>query len=304
MTAGRNVFQSDPGTLVNGPFSSVGPLVAGDLRPGADIVLQAGVGSSGPDYAALAARYLDPANLAQPGVPLADQPGKVAKIYEAELSTWLKGRFGFQGTVEQAIAFFDALPVEQRAIFLRQVHFAELREGGREYNDPNSMRFNSYLRGREAIAMLFPETDANGNPTERKGDITIFGGSSIRTNFGGNIQMLAPNGQIIVGVEGTVPPSSAGIITQGEGDIQMYSKGSVLLGLSRIMTTFGGDILIWSAEGDINAGRGAKSTIVYTPARRVYDDYGGVTLSPNVPSSGAGIATLNRSRAFLRAMSI
>ncbi|WP_245475962.1 filamentous haemagglutinin family protein [Bradyrhizobium sp. Leo170] len=59
------------------------------------------------------------------------------------------------------------------------------------------------------------------------------------------------------------------------------------------MTTFGGDILAWSAEGDINAGRGAKSTIVYTPAKRVYDNYGAVTLSPNVPSSGAGIATLN-----------
>jgi filamentous hemagglutinin-like outer membrane protein len=86
---------------------------------------------------------------------------------------------------------------------------------------------------------------------------------------------------------------SAGMITQGSGDIHAYSKGSLLLGLSRIMTTFGGDILAWSAEGDINAGRGAKTTIVYTPPKRVYDNYGGVTLSPNVPSSGAGIATLN-----------
>ncbi|WP_225708753.1 filamentous haemagglutinin family protein [Bradyrhizobium cenepequi] len=57
------------------------------------------------------------------------------------------------------------------------------------------------------------------------------------------------------------------------------------------MTTFGGDVLAWSAEGDINAGRGAKTTIVYTPPRRVYDNYGAVKLSPNVPSSGAGIAS-------------
>ena len=35
------------------------------------------------------------------------------------------------------------------------------------------------------------------------------------------------------------------------------------------------------------------ATIVYTPPKRVYDNYGGVTLSPNVPSAGAGIATLN-----------
>jgi hypothetical protein len=59
------------------------------------------------------------------------------------------------------------------------------------------------------------------------------------------------------------------------------------------MTTFGGDILSWSATGDINAGRGAKTTVLYTPPRRIYDSYGNVTLSPVVPSSGAGIATLN-----------
>ena len=33
--------------------------------------------------------------------------------------------------------------------------------------------------------------------------------------------------------------------------------------------------------------------MVYTPPRRVYDQYGNVTLSPAVPSTGAGIATLN-----------
>ncbi|WP_376765200.1 filamentous haemagglutinin family protein [Pandoraea apista] len=58
------------------------------------------------------------------------------------------------------------------------------------------------------------------------------------------------------------------------------------------MTTFGGSIQAWSAQGDINAGRGAKTTVLYTPPRRVYDDSGNVTLSASVPSSGAGIATL------------
>jgi hypothetical protein len=59
------------------------------------------------------------------------------------------------------------------------------------------------------------------------------------------------------------------------------------------MTTFGGGILGWSAEGDINAGRGSKTTVVFTPPKRVYDTWGNVTLSPTVPSTGAGIATLN-----------
>src|SRR5262249_55753368 len=95
-----------------------------------------------------------------------------------------------------------------------------------------------------------------------------------------------------VGVEGAVPGADAGLITQGTGDIDIFSLESVLLGQSRIMTTFGGDILIWSVEGDINAGRGSKTTTVFTPPRRIYDNYGNVTLSPTVPSAGAGIAAL------------
>ncbi|WP_152535493.1 filamentous haemagglutinin family protein [Bradyrhizobium sp. Ai1a-2] len=284
MSAGRNIYQADKGSI-----TSIGPLVAGDNRPGASILMQAGVGAAGPDYAALAARYLDPANLATIGVPLADQPGKVAKTYEVELADWLKQRYAFSGTTAAARAFFAKLAPEQQNVFLRQIYFAELKAGGREYNDPDSTRFQSYLRGREAIATLFPDTGAEA----RAGDIIMFGGAGVRSLVGGDIQMFAPSGQIVVGVEGQVPPGSAGVITQGSGNIQMYSHGSILLGLSRIMTTYGGDILAWSAEGDINAGRGAKTTIVYTPPRRVYDDYGNVVLSPNVPSSGAGIATLN-----------
>ena len=105
--------------------------------------------------------------------------------------------------------------------------------------------------------------------------------------------MLAPGGQIVVGVQGEVPPASAGVMTQGRGDIRLFSEQSLLLGLSRVMTTFGGGILAWSEEGDINAGRGAKTTVLFTPPKRSYDGYGNVMLAPQAPSSGAGIATLN-----------
>ncbi|MCA6109656.1 filamentous haemagglutinin family protein [Bradyrhizobium cenepequi] len=306
VTAGRNVYQADKGGL-----TSLGPLVVGDLRQGADIAVMAGMGAGVPgigsvawsDFANL---YLDRANLADPQRPLAEQPGKVAKTYEKELVQWLADRYGFNGGDEAALAYFVALSPEQQRIFLRQVYYAELRASGREYNDADSPRFNSYLRGRSVIAALLPETDAAGNRIERHGDLVLFQGTAnnggIRTVSGGSIQALVPNGQITVGISGVTPAGDlgygpptvpAGLLTQGFGDIQMYSKGSILLGLSRIMTTFGGDIQAWSAEGDINAGRGAKTTIVYTPPRRVYDAYGNVALSPNVPSSGAGIATLN-----------
>ncbi|MCH5824121.1 filamentous hemagglutinin family protein, partial [Salmonella enterica] len=113
-----------------------------------------------------------------------------------------------------------------------------------------------------------------------QGDITLFGGSGIQTLFGGAIHLLAPGGKMVFGVEGLPPPSTAGIITQGEGSIQLYALGSILLGQSRVMTTFGGGITAWSAQGDINAGRGAKTTVLYAPPKRVYDTVGNVTLSP------------------------
>lgn len=279
LTAGRNILMEDKVSI-----TSIGAVAPGDSRPGASIVMQAGVGPNGPDYRRFVDAYLDPASLAG---------GKVYKLYDGELQAWLAERFGFTGDSAQARAYYAALPAEQQRVFAREVYFAELKAAGREYNQDGGVRQGSYARGRAAIAALFPSTDVAGNPITYKGDITLFGGAGVHTNFGGNIQMLTPGGNQTFGIEGTAPPASAGIITQGAGDIQLYSLGSILLGQSRIMTTFGGSIMGWSAAGDINAGRGSKTTVVYTPPKRVYDNWGNVSLSPSVPSTGAGIATLN-----------
>lgn len=286
VSAGRQLRQEEAGSIV-----SLGGVVQGDARPGASIAVTAG--NQGIDFDALRTRYLDPANLADPAQSLASQPGKAVKIYDKELKQWLQQRFGLAVDGAEALAAFDRLPSEQQRIFLRQVYYAELREGGREYNDRNGPRVGSYLRGREAIATLMPDKDAAGATIQRTGDILMYGGAGVRTEAGGNIELMAPGGQIVVGVQGVVPPASAGLVTQGQGDIRLFSQDSVLLGLSRVMTTFGGDILAWSEQGDINAGRGSQTTLLYTPPRRVYDGWGNVILSPQAPASGAGIATLN-----------
>ncbi|WP_308580948.1 filamentous haemagglutinin family protein [uncultured Pseudomonas sp.] len=289
VSAGRNILMTGPA----GEYSvtSLGGVLPGDNRPGASIVMQAGVGANGPDYQRFVERYLNPVNQAQAGESL--QGGKVAKTYERELVAWLAERFGFVGDTDQARAYYAALPAEQRRIFARDVYFAELKAAGREYNQDGGVRQGSYLRGRAAIAALFPDKDVAGNPITYQGDITLFNGSGVHTNAGGSIQMLTPGGSQTFGIEGAAPPSTAGVITQGAGDIQLYSLGSILLGQSRIMTTFGGSIMAWTSEGDINAGRGSKTTVVYTPPKRIYDNWGNVSLSPSVPSTGAGIATLN-----------
>ena len=306
ISAGRNILMQDKGGVV-----SLGPVVAGDKRPGAGIAMQAGVGAAGLDYLRFVKPYLDPANVAQAGVPLAEQAGKVVKSYESELTTWLNVRYGFKGTSAEVLAFYLALPEPQQRVFARDVYFAELKAGGREYNDRDSSRYGSFLRSRNAIAGLAPATDASGKAIAYAGDIVMYRGTFglynpssgrndrivprsgyVHTNFGGDIQLLTPGGKQVFGIEGEAPPSTSGVITKGGGNIELFSHGSILLGQSRIMTTFGGDILGWSSQGDINAGRGSKSTIVYTPPKRVYDNWGNVTLSSDVPSTGAGIATL------------
>jgi filamentous hemagglutinin family protein len=268
---------------------------------------------------------------------------------QLHLVNWLTERFGegkrntqgllFDAASMDARKFFDALPAAQQRAFLRDVYYAELKAGGREYNAANGPREGSYLRGREAIATLLPEKDGKGQKLDYSGDLTMFSSAlyyaqyvdglisrrpqpgknyirydewlaqgspgynvpyykvldaGIHTDFGGDISLMVPGGRALVGVDGGFTPAEgSGLLTQGEGDINIYAKGSLLLGQSRIFTTFGGNILAWSAEGDINAGRGSKTTVVYTPQRRVYDDIGLVSLSPTTPNTGAGIATLN-----------
>ncbi len=330
LTAGQDIFYATadiagPGLLVvqaghdvyqgaQGQLESLGALFDAAANPddGAGISVLAGVGAAGPDYADFARLYLDPANLASPAVPLAQQPGKVAMNYDAALLAWLQGRFAtaqkgipaFTGdTPAAAYAYFQTLPADQQAVFVRQIFYAELTLSGREYNDPTSRLYRSYLRGREAIANLFPATSASGQPLTYAGDFIQFSAADpqtgaitsafVRTDFGGDIQTLTPGGESLIGVEGVDPGPNAGLLTQGSGNIDIYALDSILLGQSRIFTTFGGNILAWSATGDINAGRGAKTTQVYAPPRRIYDIDGNVTLSPVVPTTGAGIATLN-----------
>ena len=217
-----------PDTGRQGRLGSVGLI---DGKPatgkrGAGIVVS--VGGEG-DYTAFARRYLDPANRADPGQTPASQPGKAIKTYERELADWLRAFQGYDGPADQARAYFDALPPEQQRIFLRQVYYAELTQGGREYNDAAGPRPGSYARP-AGHRLVVPRSRRAGRPIRYQGDITLFGGSGIQTLFGGPIHLLAPGGKMIFGVEGMAPPSTAGVVTQGAGDIQMYAKGSILLG--------------------------------------------------------------------------
>ncbi|MGI9375635.1 MAG: filamentous hemagglutinin family protein [Tsuneonella suprasediminis] len=300
LNAGRSFYQDDKGVLRS--LGRIGSDASDAPTGGADIAVTVGAGVEGPNFAAVRDAYLDPDNLADPERPLADQDGMVAKVYSEELVEWLEGRWPEDaeqfGSDEQALAYFDALAPEHQRIFLRDIYYAELKIGGREYSGKiDSGRRGSYLRGRQMVETMFPGIDSEEGTSPYEGEFVQFStgraAGMIRTEFGGDIQMLAPGGGVTLGLDAIRPENGDnGFLTQGTGNVQIYSQGDIALGLSRIFTTFGGDIFGWSAAGDINAGRGANTTVLYTPPRRVYDDIGNVALSPQVPSTGAGIATL------------
>ena len=306
--AGHNVDQGDQGFLDSiGEIGSA--LTPATRNSGAGITVLAGIGP-GVNYSGFADQYLNPANLADPTTPLQNQPGHVERTYQTQLLAFLQQRFGYTGTQAGALAAFQALPPDQRTVFLLSVYFTELNQSGLDYNNPASRFYQSYLEGQEAIRTLFPNTDQTGKSPASGGGLIAFSGSvftqsannpnvshtvdgGIRTDFGGGITTLVPYGTTVLGNYGIVPGALSGVVTQGSGDIDAYSYGSVILGQSRILTTFGGNILIWmSSDGEINAGRGSSNTVLAPPLSVSYDQFGNILLSPTVPSSGAGIGTL------------
>ena len=60
VSAGRNILLTGAGGEHS--VTSLGAILPGDTRPGASIVMQAGVGANGPDYQRFVATYLNPLN--------------------------------------------------------------------------------------------------------------------------------------------------------------------------------------------------------------------------------------------------
>lgn len=343
--AGRSLSQQNQGML-----KSIGPVYdisAQNRDTGAGISVLAGTGSQGIDATDFAKLYFDPANEADQNFSLtsAENQGKVAVSYAAGLLAWLQTYYGYTGSESGALAYFLALPTIEQDVFVRSVFFAELKASGREYTDPTSRRYHSYVRGTEAMYALLPWTPApqqgsdpnfafdqaaydsvvpasvlaakaSGNGFSYFGNVTMYSGTvpngtggnitnsltgqtvvfdaGISTQFGGDIQLIVPGGEILLGLAGGVQPgSNTGLITFGSGNIAAFARGSIVLGQSRIFTTYGGNIQLWSATGDVNAGIGTKTSVVYQPPSITYDQFGDLTLAPTAPTNGAGIATLS-----------
>ncbi|MGY4208612.1 filamentous hemagglutinin family protein [Burkholderia sp. PvR073] len=214
----------------------------------------------------------------------------------------------------QAWSKFKDLPSYVQQIFAEQVLFNVLTRVGEDYNNAASPYFQKYARGYDAINTLFPASfgytannlGGGGNGTNKSidtGDLDIRN-TTIQTQQGGNISILGPGGQALVGSASAPPqitdssgnvvvgPGAMGILTLEKGNVNIFTDRSVLLAQSRIFTEQGGDMTIWSSNGDINAGKGAKSSADTPAPQYVCDPNHYCTVDARGQVTGAGIATL------------
>lgn len=222
-----------------------------------------------------------------------------SSVYQQALVNYVEAQTGESGlTLAQATDAFTAFAVNQQRALIDQVFFSELLLSGREANAAPGAGF---ARGYAAIDALFPmsrtATLAPGAASPYAGDLSLTF-SRLYTISGGSISLLVPGGQIDVGLANPPPgvpprqPSQLGIVAQGAGDVDIYSKSDVLVNASRIFTLGGGNILIWSDEGSIDAGRGSKSSLSVPPPQIVFDALGNATLSLSGAVAGSGIRTI------------
>jgi filamentous hemagglutinin len=260
--AGRTL---DLGTGVNGADGvGVGLTSVGNLRNpnlpfiGADIIAQAGLTGPGGSGPAL--------GLANSSIQLAAFIAKYINV-DAEVtdSPYL--------TKIQLKKRFKDLTAEQQAIVATEKFFALLRETGRT---APRLGFQS---GYAAVQAYYGTAKPAGDILTRSREIrTSSGGAITLGSSGGNITMASA-------ITGN-PLAPPGVVTEFGGGISTFTDQSVNIGQARIFTLRGGDITMWSSNGNIAAGTSSRTVVTAPPTRVVFDLF-----SANVQTDLGGLAT-------------
>ena len=196
--------------------------------------------------------------------------------------------------IKERTAVWNALTGPSVEVNALAAFYIVLRDAGRDHNNTSSTGYKNYTTGFNAIAALFPASQqwqGNINLTSRE----------IKTSDGGNISLLAPGGELLLGsypIKSTTAPTGnsaadMGILTQQGGNISIFTHGNVDIGLQRIFTLRGGDEIIWSSAGNIAAGASPKTVQSAPPTRVLIDPQSGdVKTDLAGLSTGGGIGVL------------
>ncbi|MDD2658549.1 MAG: filamentous hemagglutinin family protein [Methylococcales bacterium] len=253
---------------------------------GANITVLAGLSGATPDYVKFLNSYQGQAVYADKLQPARDL-----------IVQFMRQRTGNGAMSEtSALLAFSALPSgdslsiqSQLNSYLLPVMFNEVRLAGRAAAAATSDALKKvlYEPGTAAINTLFP-----GNNWQ--GDLNLFF-SKLQTIQGGDINLVVPGGQINAGLAvaftGAKDATQLGIVAQQTGDINAVLKGDFLVNKSRVFALDGGDIMIWSETGNIDAGKGAKSAISAPPPIVSLDKNGNLVITFPPVVSGSGIRT-------------
>ena len=135
-----------------------------------------------------------------------------------------------------------------------------------------------------------------GNAKVGAGDIDSFG-TSVQTTQGSGIDLIAPEGNITVGLTNPIATgtNSAGNTTNGivtnSGAINSFLSGNFSVNSGKVVTARGGDITIFTTNGNIDAGRGAKTSFTATTfTTKLVNNIPVTTVDPGV--AGSGIRTV------------
>jgi filamentous hemagglutinin len=312
LVAGRDVdLQTSRGVTTLGNLEN--PALA---ATGADITVLAGLNGATPGYTGMIARYLDAAFgpgaggdvvafvaavTGEDGLSVEEASARARQLagYRAELVDFVEQRSKLSGLDEAAaLAIFRGYEPSLQSELLDRIMVAELRFAGREAARTGS---EDFTRAFTALETLYPgaNPDPEQDETNRyRGDISLYF-SRIYSLAGGDIALFAPGGGVNAGLAS--PPASfglvkdasqLGVVIRGPGSISSVSFGDFQVNESRVFATDGGDILVWSTRGDIDAGRGAKTAISAPPPTITFDANGTPIIVFPATLSGSGIQTL------------
>ena len=275
--ANRNVALGfSPGIVTTGNLLNANlPTAAGS-----DLTIVTGLGTA-PDFAGMLTKIIEP-----------------SAVYQTELVDYVEMQQGASKlSFAAAETAFRGFTAARQLPLIDAVFFNELALSGRAANATPKVGFSE---GYAAIDALFPgsRSGAAGTASDAyAGDLTLQF-SRIYTLSGGNINLVVPGGHIDVGLANPPPflvsraPSTLGIVTEQAGDLDIYTRGDVNVNASRIFTLGGGNILIWSDQGSIDAGQGAKTSVSAPPPSILINADGTVSLNFSGAASGSGIRTI------------
>jgi filamentous hemagglutinin len=208
-----------------------------------------------------------------------------AQLFDVLAAAALNTEGNLQQNKDDVLALVARMTPEQKRQLALPHFYAELAKASRRA--AQSQNGADYQEGYDAIATLLGDASYQG-------DLRLYF-SRIQTLDGGDINLLVPGGLINAGLAVTgggfeKTSDKLGIVAVRSGDVGIYLNKDMMVNQSRVFALDGGDIMIWSQEGNIDAGRGAKSALAVPATNVSFDPSTGAVILDFPPAiAGSGI---------------